>query len=130
MHGTIRFRHDVANDIHFAYPKWYVETEEDCRVWAAQYEKYFSQFARKVDAIMVLDEFRIGPGIGSIWGKYRAECVARYTRYSVRINADARVSTFNATSAVLYRIGSREAPDVESAIALIRELRRTDAPDT
>jgi hypothetical protein len=37
MRGTIRFRHDVASDDHFAYPKWSIETEEDCRAWVAQF---------------------------------------------------------------------------------------------
>jgi hypothetical protein len=127
MLGTVRFHHDQANDIHFAYPKWLVETEDDCRAWFAQFEAYFSRFDGKVDAIIVLDDFRIGPGIGSIWGKYRAEWISRYTRYSVRVHAEARVSTFNATSAAIYGGGYEEARDVETAIELIHQRRRADA---
>ena len=128
MRGTIRFRHDPVDDIHFAYPKWHIETEDDCRVWFRQFERYFSQFDRKVDTIIVLDEFTIGPAIGSIWGKYRAEWINRYARYSVRINGNARVSTFNATSAVLHGAVSREAANLEEAIAIIRALRQTGEP--
>jgi hypothetical protein len=126
MLGRVRFHYDDVNDIHFAYPKWYVETEEDCRVWFGQFEGYFSRLGCKVDAIIVLDEFRIGPGIGSIWGKYRAEWVSRFTRYSVRVHADARVSTFNATSAALYGGGFEEARTVEGAIELIHLRRQAD----
>jgi hypothetical protein len=127
MLGTVRFHHDEANDIHFAYPKWYIETEGDCRVWYAQFDAYFSRFASKVDTIIVLDDFRLGPGIGSIWGRYRAEWVGRYTRYSVRVHANAKVSTFNATSAALYGGGFEEAQDIETAVAFILEQRRTSA---
>jgi hypothetical protein len=126
MPGTVRFHYDEANDIHFAYPKWHIETEEDCRVWFAQYVDYFSPLERKVDVILVLDDFRIGPKIGSLWGKYRSEWIGKYTRYSVRVHADARVSTFNATSAALYGGGFEEARDVATAITFIRERRRAD----
>ncbi len=123
MLGTVRFHYDSENDIHFAYPKWYVETEDDCRVWLSQFEAYFSRLGRKVDAIIVLDEFRIGPKIGSIWGKYRAEWIGRYTRYSVRVRPEARVSTFNLTSAAIHSVAYDEAPDVPQAIELIRRKR-------
>jgi hypothetical protein len=123
MLGTVRFHYDQVNDVHFAYPKWFIETEEDCRAWFGQFDAYFSRLGKKVDAIIVLDDFRIGPKIGTLWGKYRAEWIGRHTRYSVRVRADARVSTFNATSAAIYGGGFEEAPDVAQAIAMIRKLR-------
>jgi hypothetical protein len=123
MQGSVRFHYDKVNDIHFAYPKWYVETEEDCRVWYGQFDAYFARLGGKVDAIIVLDDFRIGPKIGSIWGKYRAEWIGRYTRYSIRVRAEARVSTFNATSAAIHGVAFDEAPDVERAIELIHHQR-------
>lgn len=127
MLGTIRFQYDETNDLYIVHPRWHVETEDDCRAWFKQYEVYFSKLGKKVDVVLVLDDFRIGAKIGSIWGKYRAEVSTRFMRHSVRVHADARVSTFNATSAALYSASSEEAPNVETAIAFIRR-RREDKP--
>jgi hypothetical protein len=126
--GSIRFVHDRANDIHIAYPNWLIETEEDCRAWFRQYETYFRRFGRKVDAIFVLDEFRIGPQIGTTWGNYRARMVREFTRHSVRVHIEARVSTFNATSAAIHGGGYEEARDLPTGVAMIREKRRADSP--
>ena len=126
--GTIRFVHDAAHDVHVATPSWLIETEDDCRVWFRQYEEYFRRFARKVDAIFVLDDFRIGPQIGTIWGNYRARMVSEFTRFSVRVHADARVSTFNATSAVIHGGGYEEARDLETALRMIEQKRRAISP--
>ena len=123
MKGSVRFHHDEENDIYFAYPKWYVETEDDCRVWHSQFEAYFSRFERKVDVIIVLDDFKIGPKIGTIWGKYRADWINRFTRHSVRVRGDARASTFTATSAAKYGGGYEEASTVDAAIAQIKARR-------
>ncbi len=127
MPGTVRFQYDVTNDIHLVYPKWDVETEEDCRVWFGQFEAYFSPFGRQVDVIIVLDDFRIGPKIGSVWGKYRSAWVSKYTRYSVRVRSSARARTFSFTSAALHGGSYEEAPDVESAVERIRGWRKEEA---
>lgn len=126
MKGTVRFQYDEVNDIHLAYPKWNIETEDDCRIWFSQFEGYFARLNRKVDAIIVLDDFRIGPKIGITWGKYRAEWIKRFTRYSVRVRADARVSTFNATSAVQHGGGFEEAANIETAVGFIKARRLED----
>lgn len=125
--GSIRFERDEKNDIVIAYPKWHIETEEDCKVWLAQYEAYFAPFGRRVDIIVVLDEFSIGNGIGSVWGSYRAEIHKRFTRHSVRVHANAKVRTYSATSGALHGVPSDEARDVPTAIALIHEHRRHGA---
>jgi len=126
MVGYVTFRYDDANDIHFAYPKWLVETEDDCRIWYQQFVDHFSKYGKKVDVVIVLDDFRIGPAIGSVWGKYRAEWIRTYTRFSVRVNGDRRASTFTATSAALYGGGYQEAPDVETAVKNILAWRRAE----
>jgi len=43
--------------------------------WHAQFEAFFSRLGRKVDVVIVLDDFRIGPKIGSVWGKYRSDWI-------------------------------------------------------
>jgi hypothetical protein len=128
MQGTVRFNYDPIQDIHFAYPSWYIETEEDCRAWSAQFVDYLSKIDHKVDMVIVLDDFRIGPKIGTTWGKYRSAWVSKYTRYSVRVHANARVSTFNATSAAIHGGGHEEAGDVETAVQHIRARRKLDTP--
>jgi hypothetical protein len=127
VHGTVRFQYDAVNDIHFAYPNWYIETEDDCRTWHGQFVAYLGRLDYQVDMVIVLDDFRIGPKIGSIWGKYRSAWVGKYLRYSVRVHANARVSTFNATSAALHGGGHEEAPDVATAIEHIRARRKMGA---
>jgi hypothetical protein len=47
----------------------------------------------------------------------------------VRVHADARVSTFNATSAALYGGGFEEARDVETAVEMICQHRLAEAPE-
>ena len=124
MIGTIRFEHDEPNDIHIAYVKWLIETEEDCRVWHKQLEDYFKEFEEKVDIVYVCDDLRLGPKIGSIWGKYRADLNARFTRYSVRVHVDAKVATYTATSGIIHGVSFDQASDVATAKAFIKEQRR------
>jgi hypothetical protein len=124
MKGTIEFTHDAEHDVHIARPRWAIETEADCKAWFAQYEDYF-RGRGKVDVIFVLDAFQIGKGIGAVWGRYRTEVLRQFTRFSVRVNADIRVSTYVSTSSVQHGASFDEAPDLESALAVI-EARRAD----
>jgi hypothetical protein len=124
MKGTLRFEYDQANDIHIAYAKWFIETEEDCRVWHKQLEDYFTKFDRKLDIIFVCDDLRLGPKIGPTWGKYRADLNARFTRYSVRVHVDAKVAAFTATSGIIHGVSFDQAPNVTMAKAFIKEQRR------
>jgi hypothetical protein len=124
MIGSIRFEHDKLADIHVAYITWLVETEDDCRVWHKQFEDYFKRFDKKLDIIYVCDNFRIGPKIGSIWGKYRADLNARYTRFSVRVHVEAKVALYTATSSAIHGVSFDEARNVETATAFIKEKRR------
>ncbi|MBV9947714.1 MAG: hypothetical protein JOZ69_12745 [Myxococcales bacterium] len=73
MKGRIDFRYDGVNDIVIATPHWNIETQEDVVTWFGQYEAYMRQFNRRLDFIVVLDDFRIGAGIGPFWGEYRAK---------------------------------------------------------
>jgi hypothetical protein len=124
MTGTIHFQFDSANEVHVATPRWSIETEDDCRIWFKQYEDYFKRFSEKVDVIFVLEHFRMGNGIGSIWGRYRAEINNRFTRYSIRVHANAKVSTFIATSSAIHSAPGNEARDIPAAIALLKEWRK------
>jgi hypothetical protein len=124
MIGTIRFEYDQANDIHIAYPKWFIETEEDCRTWHRQFEDYFKPLGRKVDVIYVCDDIRLGPKIGATWGRYRADLNVRFTRYSVRVHVNAKVAAFTATSSAIHGCSFDEARDLPTAILFVREQRR------
>ncbi len=122
--GSIRFEYDEGHDVYIVYPKWTIESEADCKVWLQQYVDYFGRLGRKVDAIIVLDEFKLGERIGSVWGTYRAEVHKRFTRHSVRVHSDAKVGTYVSTSGVIHRVATDEAKDVETALRLI-ELKRS-----
>jgi hypothetical protein len=127
MNGTIRFEYDQVDDIHIAYVKWFIETEQDCRAWHKQLEDYFKRFDKKVDIIYVCDDLRLGPKIGAIWGGYRADLNYRFTRHSVRVHVDAKVATYTATSGVIHGVSFDQARDVTTAMMFIREQRRRTA---
>ncbi len=123
--GSIRFEHDEAHDVYIIYPAWTVESEDDCKVWLQQYVDFFSRIGRRVDVILVLDDFKLGKNIGAVWGRYRAEVHKRFTRHSVRVHADAKVATFISTSGVIHGASTDEARDIETALKLI-ELKRQE----
>lgn len=127
MIGSIRFEHDKANDVHIAYVRWFIETEDDCKIWHKQLESYFQKFDRKVDIVFVCDDLKLGPKIGAVWGGYRADLNLRFTRYSVRVHVDAKVASYTATSSAIHGVSFDQARDVPTAIAFIKEQRRRGA---
>lgn len=124
MKGKIDFEYDRGNDVIVATPHWKIETPEDVLVWFAQYEFYMAKFNRKMDFVVVLDDFEIGPSIGVLWGEYRAKVHQHYTRFSFRVHPSSRVKLFVNTSGVRYNVGTAEADSVASAIAGIKAARR------
>jgi hypothetical protein len=99
--NTIAFRYDASNEVVIARPDG----------------------KGPVDVIFVLDDFAVEPAVLTVWGKYRADMVKTFTRHSYRVNASRRVSTFSHTSGALYNAASDEAPDIETALIRLRELR-------
>jgi hypothetical protein len=124
MKGTIRFRYDSENDVVIATPHWNIETKEDVLVWFGQYESYIKRFARKMDVIIVLDDFKIGPTIGVVWGEYRASLHRQFTRFTYRVNSDNRVKLFVNTSGVRYNVATEEAATIEDGLEGIKAARR------
>lgn len=124
MRNTIDFRYDAENDIVVAVPHWDIQTREDVLVWYGQYDTYMKQFGRKMDFVVVLDDFTIGPSIGVIWGEYRAKLHQLYTRFSYRVHSANRVKLFVNTSGVRYNVATEEAATVLDAIEGIKESRR------
>ena len=126
MQGKIEFRCRKHDDIHIAHPKWTIETDADCKLWFQRYADYHEPLGQKVDTILLLDDLFIGKGIGSVWGRHRADMVNRFTPYSIHVHANAKVSTHSATSAVLFDSASMEAPTVAAAIQRIGQMRQRD----
>ena len=124
MKGTIDFKHDTINDVVIAIPKWNIQTKEDCEVWYKQWEDFLSKFNRKMDAIMVLNDFNVESGIAAEWGEYRAKLINNYTRFSYRVNPNLVTGIFIKTSGVRYNASSKEANSLESAIHAIKEDRK------
>lgn len=122
--GTIDFEYDAARDVVIATPRWQLETEDDVRAWYAQYEAYFEPLGRRMDVVFVLDDFDIRPAIGVFWGEHRARMQQRYTRYSVRIHLRLGVKLYVGTSGKRHGAMTDEAADLESAFALLEEMRR------
>jgi len=124
MPGKIDFQYDAAKDIVLATPHWRLATKEDCERWFDQWDGYLSKFKRKVDCVVVLDDFHVDPAIAPAWGQYRAKLNIAYFRHSFRVNADATVKLFIKTSGVRFNAATGEAASVEAAIEGILEARK------
>jgi hypothetical protein len=124
VRNEIQFEYDGDHDIVIARPVWHIATEEDCRTWRRQWVDYLEPFGRKVDCIMVLDDFRVDAEIAAIWGRYRAEINREYIRLSFRVHPDLRVRTFTLTSGIRYDAASAEAASVEAAVEGIIDARQ------
>jgi hypothetical protein len=129
MAGTIDFRYDSARDVLIATPRWKITTKEDCEAWYEQWEAHVSKSGRKVDCVVVLDDFHVHPAIASEWGEYRARLNNRFFRHSYRVDADATVKLFVKTSGVRFNAATSEAESVEAAIEGILEARKKDRPE-
>jgi len=124
--GTIQFDYDGRNDIVVATPRWHIRTREDCEIWYHQWVDYLATFGRRVDCVMVLDDFHVEPEIATVWGEYRARINNQYTRLSYRVHSDWAVRLFAATSGVRYNAPSDAAPSVEAAVEAILRARGSE----
>jgi hypothetical protein len=124
MPGTIDFKYDATNDIVVAVPRWTIASREDCELWYSQWAAQLSKYGRKVDCVVVLDEFHVDARIASEWGEYRAKLNTSYFRHSFRVHADPTVKLFIQTSGVRFNAATGEAPTVEDAIAGILAARK------
>jgi len=125
MTGTIEFHYDEKNDIIVATPHWKIASEADAIAWYGQYARYMKRFGRKMDFVVVLDDFEVLPTIGAKWGEYRAKLHQEFMGFNYRVHSNRDVKLFVNTSSVRYRISHEEAASVEDAIAGILEARRT-----
>lgn len=121
--GKIAFQFDRANDLVIAEPHWHIETPDDALAWSARYEAFMKQFDRKMDLIVVLDDFDIGPTIGVVWGESRAKILSACTRFNYRVRASKRVKLFVNTSGVRYNVGTDDVATVAEAIEGIKAAR-------
>jgi hypothetical protein len=128
MPGTITFTHDAVNDIVVAVPKWTLATEQDCQDWFKEWAAHLSRYGRKVDCIVVLDDFRVDARIASQWGEYRAKLNNAYFRHSFRVHADRTVKLFIQTSGIRFNAATGEASTIEDAVEGILDARRKHRP--
>lgn len=127
------FDHREADDIIIAVPHWNVDSLLDVEIWYQQWERYLMPFCRKMDVVIILDNFEVNVEVASEWGKRRAEVNNKYIRYGYRVNSKMQVSTFIKTSGIRYQAATAEAPTLEDAIAEIllqRQKWGTDAVGT
>jgi hypothetical protein len=124
--GHIDFEYDSTNDVVIATPHWLIEDESDVQEWFSQYERYFRRFGRKVDAVMVLDDFEIKVAIGPRWGEARARLLHTFTLRSYRVHATAKVQTFTNTSGARYNAATQEAATIADAIEGIKAARQAE----
>lgn len=124
MKGTIDFRYHAPNDVVVATPHWRLETTADAAEWLETYARYLKRFDRRMDLIIVLDDFDIAPAIATAWGEYRAKLHQNLTRHSIRVHASNRVRLFVNTSGARFDVATGEAATVEDAILAIKTLRQ------
>ena len=128
MPGSIQFTYDTANDIVVAVPKWTIVSQQDCQVWFNEWAAYLSRYGRKVDCVVVLDDFHVDARIAAQWGEYRAKLNNTHFRHSYRVHADPTVKLFIKTSGVRFNAATGEATTVEDAIAGILDARERAGP--
>lgn len=128
MPGRIEFTYDKANDIVVAIPKWTIASQQDCDVWFNEWATHLSDYGRKVDCVVVLDDFHVDAQIAARWGEYRAKLNNTYFRHSYRVHADPTVKLFIHTSGVRFNAATGEAATVEDAIAGILDARKKTKP--
>ncbi len=124
MGGRIDFRYDAEAQVVIATPHWKITTQADVLEWYGQYEASMKRFDRKMDMIVVLDDFEIGPSIGPFWGEYRARVHKLYTGHSFRVHSNNRVKLYVNTSGARYNVSTEEAATVEDAIEGIKAVRQ------
>ena len=125
MAGTINFQYDREHDIIVATPHWNIATENDVITWFGQYASYLKAFSRKMDMVVVLDDFEVAPAVGAKWGEYRAKVHKEYLRFNFRVHLNRNVKLFVNTSGVRFNVSTQEAASVDDAIAAILEMRRS-----
>jgi hypothetical protein len=124
MTGRIDFSYDAENDVVIARPAWTIATEEDCAIWLRQWVDYLSPFGRKLDCIIVLDDFHVEARVASKWGEYRARLTNDYHRFSCRVHSDWNVRTAILASGTRHNVAASEAESVMAAMDRIRAARR------
>jgi hypothetical protein len=127
MPGSMKFQYDSVNDVVIGIPSWKIETREDAEEWYRQWEVYMSTFHRKMDVVVLLDNFEVATAVGPYWGEFRARVHQNFTRHNFRVHSNARVQLFVNTSGARYNVSTLEAATIEDAIDGIKEARRLEA---
>jgi len=126
MEGTIEFYHDEENDIVIVTPHWNIETNEDCELWYNQWVDFATKFGRKMDAIMILDDFFVKAGVSVEWGHFRVKILKEYTRFTYRVNPELTTGIFIKTSGTRYNASTNEASSLKAAIDAIYKDRENE----
>ncbi len=124
MPGHMDFSYDRETDIVTATPHWHIATKEDCEVWHEEWVSYLKIFKRKMDCIMILDDFKVDSAIAPFWGEYRAKINNEFIRHGFRVNPDFGVSLYVKTSGIRYRAATAEAASYEDAVEAIMAARK------
>jgi hypothetical protein len=119
MPGKIEFTYNMDQDVVIAKPKWTIALIEDCDLWYTEWTEYLSKFGKKVDTIILLDEFIVDSKIAPIWGEYRARLTKGFMRFSYRVKSRLATDIYIKTSGVRFNASSKVAKSVESAIEAI-----------
>jgi len=127
MPGNMKFQYDPVNDLVIGTPHWKIETLDDIAEWYRQYEVFFSTFKRKMDLVVVLDDFAVATPIGPAWGEARARVHRNFIGHNFRVHSNAKVHLFVNTSGARYNVSTLEAASIEDAIEGIKEARRIEA---
>lgn len=126
MPGTMKFNYDSVNDVVIGIPQWKIETREDALEWYRQWEAFMSKFNRKMDIVVILDNFEVATAVGPFWGEIRARVHQNFIRYNFRVHSNARVRLFVNTSGVRYDVSTLEAESIDDAVEGIKEFRRLE----
>jgi hypothetical protein len=120
---AIEVEHDVFNDLLIARPRWTLITRQDVEAWHAMWIQVLKPFRKKIDLVIVLDDFRVSGEAAMVWGEARADLDKHHFGLSYRVHSSVVVRVGTLTSGVTYNAATAEAPTVELAVEGIKTAR-------
>ncbi len=128
MAWKMAFEYDERNDVVTA-------TFEDCILnnaldvarWRTEVEGFLSRYPSKVDLLINLDGLVVKYTAGRVFGRERAEVLARYTLRSFRFGGDEMTKMFVSTSGAINGAAVNVFRTREEALAALLADRKAEA---
>jgi hypothetical protein len=128
MTWKIQFDYDEAHDVVTAnFEDCILNNSLDVARWRTEVEGHLSRFPAKVDLLINLDGLVVKYTAGRVFGRERAEVLARFTRRSFRFGGDEMTKMFVSTSGIINGAAVNVFRSRAEALQALLEDRRLEA---